>query len=83
MNKPNLSRQAQCARLLAWLLEHGQIATSECREFLSIMSPAARVMELRKRGYCISTEWRRIADAEGVIHTQGVYVLTSEGAGRE
>ncbi|NMG43981.1 hypothetical protein GPA22_09600 [Aromatoleum toluvorans] len=83
MSKLNLSRQAQCARLLAWLREHGQIATSECRELLAIMSPAARMMELRKQGFSIKTVWRKVSDSEGVIHTQGVYIMGAGGCEHE
>lgn len=72
---PSLIKEAQCARLLDWLRECGPIATSEAREHLACMSPAARIMELRKQGYPIVTTWRHIADSEGVIHRQGVYVL--------
>lgn len=75
MNKPNLSRVAQRERLIAWLREHGQIATTEAREILNIMHVSGRVMELRREGHPIITTWRYIADSAGVRHRQGVYCL--------
>lgn len=79
MNAPDLSKQAQCDRLLAFLQEHGAIATSECRELLNVMHPGGRVMELRRQGYDIVTTWRSVSDAAGVLHRQGVYVLQAGG----
>lgn len=40
-------------RLLAYLHENRSISTLEARELLGIMSPASRVMELRRLGWCI------------------------------
>jgi len=71
----DLTTSAQCARLLTYLEEFGPIATTDCRDLLSVMSPAARVMELRKRGCNIETIWRYVPDASGVVHRQGVYRL--------
>ncbi|AYH43342.1 helix-turn-helix domain-containing protein [Azoarcus sp. DN11] len=71
----SLTKEAQRERLLDWLQNFGSIATSEAREHLACMSPAARIMELRRHGYTILTTWRHIADSEGVIHRQGVYTL--------
>lgn len=71
----DLSKTAQCARLLAYLQDFGQISTSEARELLAVMSPAARVMELRRLGYSVMTSWRYLSDAAGVLHRQGVYSL--------
>lgn len=78
MSAIDLSKTAQQCRLLTWLLEHGSIATTECRETLAVMSPAARIMELRRQGHDIHTTWSHIADSEGVIHRQGVYILMPE-----
>lgn len=71
----NLSSAAQRLRLLEALNMGGEIATSECREYLNVMSPAARVFELRRMGYDIVTERRRITDSGGFAHLQAVYVF--------
>jgi hypothetical protein len=71
----DFSKHAQHSRLLAALREHGAISTSDCRDFLAVMSPAARVLELRRMGHNIDTVWRRVCDGAGVLHRQGVYVL--------
>lgn len=75
MTAPDLSKAAQCTRLLDYLLNYGPVSTTEARELLHVMSPAARVMELRRQGYDIQTDLRRVADAFGVLHRQGVYSL--------
>lgn len=71
----SLTKEAQCARVLAYLKQYGEVATTECRDLLAVMHPAGRISELRQQGYDIRTIWRYIADSEGVIHRQGVYVL--------
>jgi hypothetical protein len=75
MIKASLAKKAQCARLLNALREHGEVATSDAREILAIMSPAVRVHELRKQGHAIETRFRYITDAAGVEHRQGVYLM--------
>lgn len=69
------AKEAQRARLLEHLQMHGSIATTEAREMLACMHPAGRVAELRAQGLDIATVWRHVADADGVVHRQGVYVL--------
>ncbi|MCP5231740.1 MAG: helix-turn-helix domain-containing protein [Zoogloeaceae bacterium] len=71
----NQTKEAQRDRLLAFLRAGGMIATSECRELLGVMHPAARIMELRRAGHEIKTTWRYVADGSSVVHRQGVYVL--------
>ena len=73
------SAQNQRIKLLDWLLEKNSITTTQARNNLDIMSPAARILELKKYGYLISTvpaEW--ISD-HGINH-KGVarYVLTQK-----
>lgn len=75
MNEADLSKQAQRQRLLAHLQTGSPLATSWARQYLHVMSPAARILELRREGYRIDTTWRDVPDASGVIHRQGVYVL--------
>jgi hypothetical protein len=46
---PAESARSQRARLLRYLRENGRIDTKEARSKLDIMSPAARIFELRYR----------------------------------
>lgn len=71
-------KEAQRNRLLAFLRAGGLIATTECRELLGVMHPAARIMELRRAGHDIQTTWRYVTDGSNVVHRQGVYVLCGE-----
>ena len=73
------SAQNQRLKLLNWLFEKNSITTTQARNNLDIMSPAARILELKKHGYLInsvSAEW--ISD-HGINH-KGVarYVLTQK-----
>ena len=54
--KPNDTALAsQRTMLLAHLKEHGSISTVTCRDQYGVMSPAARLMELRRAGHPIRT----------------------------
>lgn len=75
----NLGAAAQRQRLLA-ALRRQSISTLQARRHLTVMHPAARVMELRKSGLDIATVWCREADENGVLHRIARYVLQSGGA---
>jgi hypothetical protein len=79
MTKPSISKEAQRERLLNALREHGEISTDDCRSVYHSMSPASRVMELRKQGHSIDTVFRHVEDSHGVVHRMGVYALRVEG----
>jgi len=79
MQKYNISSASQRQRLLAWLREHGRIDTITARCELDIMSPAARVLELRRRGFDIITNWL-IVDTGSAKHRMGEYVLMQKVA---
>lgn len=66
----------QRIKLLDWLFELGSITTAQAREHLDIMSPAPRIMELRKQGYLIDTVPDSWTSDYGINH-KGVarYVL--------
>ncbi len=75
----------QRIKLLDWLFERGSITTSEAREKLDIMSPAPRIMELKRAGYLIVTVTDNWTSPHGINH-KGIarYVLTQkEPAGCE
>ena len=72
---PGTSKEKQRAALIAALKEHGELATSDIRDYLSVMHPAGRIAELRASGHVIETRMGWVADAEGRRHRQAVYVL--------
>ncbi|MBK1643588.1 hypothetical protein CKO25_02725 [Thiocapsa imhoffii] len=58
---PAPSRSSQCARLLRYLQHKGRADTRDIRSALAIMSPAARVYDLRHRhGHDITSVRDRI-----------------------
>ena len=73
------SASNQCLKILDWLFEKGNITTTQSRQHLDVMSPAARILQLRKAGYLIikiSDNWT----SEHGINHKGVarYVLTQK-----
>lgn len=73
------SAHNQRSKLLDWLFERGSISTSEARENLDIMSPAPRIMELKRKGYSIVTVTDNWTSPHGINH-KGIarYVLTQK-----
>jgi predicted HTH transcriptional regulator len=71
------STNNQRAKLLDYLKEHGSITTAQARELLDVMSPAPRILELRRFGYLINTVSDHWISDHGINH-KGVarYVLT-------
>jgi len=57
-NSSNTITQQQ--RLLQYLQEHGRIDTFTARSVLDIVSPAARIFELKKQGHNIIIYYRTI-----------------------
>jgi hypothetical protein len=53
---PPETRATQRATILGHLKRHGSISTIEARLHYFIMSPAARVLELKRQGHTILTE---------------------------
>jgi hypothetical protein len=78
-SKPNFkdnSATNQCLKILDWLFEKGSITTTEARQYLDIMSPAARILTLKQNGYQIVTVNDTWTSDHGINH-KGVarYVL--------
>lgn len=73
----NNTLEAQRARLID-LLKIAPRTTTELRNRYSIMSPAARVLELRKQGHNITLDWIEQYDAAGIKHRAGRYCLIAE-----
>jgi Helix-turn-helix domain len=75
MAAPNTQTRArQCAALLA-LLSATPASTVTIRDQLGILSPAARVLDLRKAGHSIKTLTTTAHDADGRPHRAALYVL--------
>ena len=71
---PPARRRRQRDRLLEHLRERGNISTVEARDWLRMMSPASRIMELRRDGWTIV---RRFDKHQGC----GRYHLLDQGGG--
>lgn len=72
------AKARQRATILAALCE-APLSTIQARA-LGVLSPAARVMELRRAGWVILTHRRVCFDAAGMAHTCGVYEMVPGGA---
>lgn len=68
----------QRIKLLDWLFEYGSITTAQAREQLDIMSPAARILELKRAGYLIVTIWIDWVSDFAIRHRVAKYVLTQK-----
>jgi len=55
-------------------LKYGPITTLQARD-MGIMHPAQRVLELKKQGYEITTEWATEYCSGGVLHRVARYSL--------
>lgn len=64
----------QCARLLR-ALRLFSINTFEASRGLGVYHPPARILQLRKKGFCIDTVWQVIEAENGDKHRVGCYVL--------
>ena len=71
---------SQRAALLVHLQTHGTISTVTCRDQYGVMSPAARIMELRRAGHLIRTTRCVDFDEAGRRHPCARYELLVGGA---
>jgi hypothetical protein len=72
---------AQRARLLE-ALRHGPKHTIQLRSDSDILSPAPRILELRRRGFDILTQWVHQPTDCGKVHRVAQYVLVHETGGQ-
>jgi len=72
--KDNPTSSEQRAFILAYIRLHGRITTLEARKH-GIMSPASRILELKKIGYNIVGQWVKETDEAGILHRVKVYTL--------
>ncbi|WP_425327998.1 helix-turn-helix domain-containing protein [Pseudomonas nitroreducens] len=77
------SGNAQRARLLAYLRQHGSINTFEAIRLLNILRPGARIAELRAKGHNIVTHLGTLKDDQGREHQNvATYYLSADPAGK-
>ncbi len=76
--KINHSAKAQRQRVLQFLKENGSATTIDFRTGIDVLHPAARIMELRKRGFNIVTTWDYAENPGGTTHRIGRYTLMSD-----
>lgn len=69
----------QCLKMLDWLIENGNITTTQARQHLDVMSPAARILQLKKAGYQIDRLNDTWTNEQGINHKViARYVLTQK-----
>lgn len=76
LNSNDTSITSQYSRILYWFthISH-RLSTLDAREKLGIMSPAARIFELRHNyGHNIGLEWKYQNDSSGTSHRVGIYI---------
>lgn len=71
------SAASQLRRLLS-RLRAGPLSTFDARRDLDVAHPAARIMELRERGYTIATTWSVEQSLSGTPHRVAKYALLAE-----
>jgi Helix-turn-helix domain len=70
------SAGAQCERLLTALVRY-RLTTFEAMRYLDVYHCPARVFQLRKQGYKITTYWETVVTESGDKHIVGCYALDS------
>lgn len=68
---------SQSARLLEALSRYS-ISTFEAMRYLDVYHCPARILQLRKMGYRITTHWQTVETEAGVKHRVGLYVLEGQ-----
>lgn len=78
MKKANYSDNSvatQRLRILNWLMHNSSLTTQQARREMDIMSPAARIFELKEEGHNILTHWEREKTASGDTRAIAKYIL--------
>ncbi|TAM08290.1 MAG: hypothetical protein EPN70_00685 [Paraburkholderia sp.] len=83
VNSTGNSLAAQRARILDFLRRRGALSTLDARHEIDVMHPAARVMELRRQGHPILTNWAREMTPEGGTHRVAQYRLMRAAPGMQ
>ena len=69
------SAMNQRERIMEGLKNHGALTTIEMRRHLDVMSPASRILELKRAGNPIEMKWVNQATDCGKMHRVALYVL--------
>lgn len=69
------SAMNQRERIMEGLKTHGALTTIEIRRCLDVMSPASRILELKRAGNPIEMKWVNQSTDCGEVHSVGLYVL--------
>ncbi len=81
--KSKAGNDAAAQRLRALdLLRSGPKSTIQLRRDGDILAPAARILELKRRGFDILTQWVQQATDCGAVHRVALYVLLRETGGQ-
>ena len=81
--KSKAGNDAAAQRLRALdLLRSGPKSTIQLRRDGDILAPAARILELKRRGFDILTQWVQQATDCGKLHRVALYVLLRETGGQ-
>jgi hypothetical protein len=68
---------SQRARLLEALSRYA-VTTFEAMRYLDVYHCPARILQLRKQGYQITTHWQTVETESGDKHRVGLYVLEGQ-----
>ena len=80
-NPGDNSAAAQRARVLD-AMRSGPKSTIQLRRDWDVLAPAARVLELKRRGFEILTQWVHDPTDCGKLHRVALYVLLRETGGQ-
>lgn len=69
--------RSQRARLLEALSRY-PVTTFEAMRYLDVYHCPARILQLRKQGYKITTHWQTVETEAGEKHRVGLYVLEGQ-----
>jgi len=72
--KDNPTCKEQQKFILAFIGSYRRITTLEARKH-GCMSPASRILELKKQGFNIVGSWVKETDDAGILHRIRVYTL--------
>ena len=74
------SRATERSRIVEYLKSNLRLTTIDARENLSIMNPAQRISELKKKDAPIARDYIYQADSRGAVHRVAVYIWTGENS---
>ncbi len=73
-----MKTESQAARILKWMQEKGPITPKDAEAAFGCMRLAARINDLRRKGYKIESSTRKYKDNEGRTVKYAAYSITKE-----